>query len=412
MVAGTMEQLSQVTQEIARFFLLHLEEELRKPAVFMDVVRFDGRTPRSANAALIERLHAELPSLRSRAPAPYNLFRLWVERNHFVHGYDGYPYVAYNVIFAERLTCLLNWSPESRMRLHDVALDTFRKFDTRQPGFSIAFFLRVENNMRELLREVLDAMPDVDHEAVWAVLYQQSIEYQETINTFFEEALTAAHDQSERLLLNILPPSISEELKRTGRVKPVQIPDATVLFTDFADFTQISERMAPEALVEELDACFSLFDSVIEEHGLEKIKTIGDAYMCVAGAPDPRPTHAVDAARAALRMRDAIDVRRKEVESRGGSYWRVRIGLHCGSVTAGVIGRRKFSYDIWGDTVNIASRMESSGEPGRVNVSRAMRDRLDGLFTFQDRGRVAAKHKGVLEMFFLEEFAATARKGS
>ena len=207
---------------------------------------------------------------------------------------------------------------------------------------------------------------------------------------------------SEALLLNILPRGVADELKRSGRVLPVHYDAVSVLFTDFQGFTRIAGAMDPEALIRALDRYFSAFDAIIERHGLEKLKTIGDAYMCAAGIPAPQADHALRAARAAWEMqafmRDAIAGQ----EARGEAVWRLRIGIHSGPLMAGVIGHKKFAYDIWGDTVNVASRLESAGEPGRINVSAATARQIAGEFECAARGPIAIKNAGAIEMYFVE----------
>ena len=244
------------------------------------------------------------------------------------------------------------------------------------------------------------------------------------------DELRAEKERSDALLLNILPEEVAEELKAKGEAAAKFIEQATILFTDFKGFTAISERMGPQELVRDLNECFSAFDRICERHGIEKIKTIGDAYMAAGGLPTPNTTHAVDAINAALEMRDFIAEGKAKKAAAGLPYFEVRIGVHTGPVVAGIVGVKKFQYDIWGDTVNTASRMESSGEVGRVNISGAtyalvkdavIRAQLPVVsvgagslttdnqqlttqkaFTFTPRGKVQAKGKGELEMYFVE----------
>ena len=212
--------------------------------------------------------------------------------------------------------------------------------------------------------------------------------------------------RSEELLLNILPEEVAEELKATGEAEAKQIDQATVLFTDFKGFTAMSEQLSPKELVRDLHECFSAFDRICESHGLEKIKTIGDAYMAAGGLPTPNATHANDVIEAALEMRDFIAEGKARKLAQGAAYFEIRIGVHTGPVVAGIVGVKKFQYDIWGDTVNTASRMESSGEVGQVNISEAtyslVREQAGSLFDFTPRGFVKAKGKGEMQMFFVE----------
>lgn len=229
----------------------------------------------------------------------------------------------------------------------------------------------------------------------------------EEVNRLFEEMhrlysqLHAEQHKSDQLLLNILPQKIAEELKQTGTVKPVRYESASVLFTDFKDFTKLGEQLTPEELVDELDYCFSYFDKVAESHNIEKLKTIGDSYMGVAGVPTPRATHAIDAVLAALQIRAFMNWRKLEKIQNGQPYWEIRIGIHSGSLLAGVIGKKKFTYDVWGDTVNTAARMESASCPGQINISQATFELVREFFDCCDRGKVAVKNKNEINMYFV-----------
>lgn len=209
--------------------------------------------------------------------------------------------------------------------------------------------------------------------------------------------LKREREKSERLLLNILPEKIAERLKNGEASIAESFPCVTVLFADLCGFTEFSQQVDARQLVGMLDEIFSTFDHLARAHGVEKIKTIGDAYMAVAGLPVPRDDHAEAVAAMALGMLEAF---RGVMRSRGLSM-ELRIGIHSGPVAAGVIGRHKFSYDLWGDTVNIASRMESHGEPSRIHVSPTTRKLLEGRFRFADRGEITVKGKGTMHTSFL-----------
>lgn len=213
--------------------------------------------------------------------------------------------------------------------------------------------------------------------------------------------LNQERKKSDRLLHSILPDSIAEELKMNEQVQPVDYKSASVLFTDFVGFTQLAESFTPQQLIEELNHCFSRFDEIAERHKIEKIKTIGDAYMAVGGLPKPNRTHAIDCILAALEIEHFINEMMIERVEKGSPFWQIRIGINSGDLVAGVIGLEKFAYDVWGDTVNTASRLESSGEAGRINISKSTFELVKDFFDFEYRGLVSAKNKGEIEMYFV-----------
>ncbi|RMG81413.1 MAG: adenylate/guanylate cyclase domain-containing protein, partial [Bacteroidetes bacterium] len=214
--------------------------------------------------------------------------------------------------------------------------------------------------------------------------------------------IEAEKARSEALLLNILPRQTAEELKATGKAAARKYDSVTVLFTDFVAFTQIAEQTQPEELVAELDECFRAFDDIISRFNIEKIKTIGDAYMCAGGLPEKNDTHPEDVVRAALEMRDFMTHFAEKQRANGRPEFKIRLGIHTGPVVAGVVGSKKFVYDIWGDAVNLAARMEQSGVPGKVNISRHTFELVRGKFRTEYRGKIEAKNKGPVEMYFIE----------
>jgi class 3 adenylate cyclase len=209
--------------------------------------------------------------------------------------------------------------------------------------------------------------------------------------------------KTQNLLLNILPEEVAEELKATGRAEAREFERVTILFSDFQNFTEISADMTPQDLVAELNTCFYAFDAIMKEHDIEKIKTIGDAYMAASGLAVANSEPPANMVRAALDMQAFLVQHGKDNSDRGTPAFSMRAGIHTGPVVAGVVGETKFQYDVWGDTVNTASRMETSGEVGEVNISEATYALVKNEpgFTFTPRGKVDVKGKGELEMYFV-----------
>ncbi|MBP7821897.1 MAG: hypothetical protein KA010_03160 [Saprospiraceae bacterium] len=206
--------------------------------------------------------------------------------------------------------------------------------------------------------------------------------------------------RSDDLLLNILPANIAQELKQNGSAKAHRYDEVSVLFTDFKNFTKVSEKLTPEELVTELDTCFKAFDFIISQYNIEKIKTIGDSYMCASGLNNlgDSPTNMIQAA---LKMQEFLNDVKQQKILRGEPYFEARIGIHTGPVVAGVVGSKKFAYDIWGDTVNIAARMEQNSEEGHVNISETTYWKVKYDFDCTYRGKISAKNKGDIDMYYV-----------
>lgn len=215
-----------------------------------------------------------------------------------------------------------------------------------------------------------------------------------------KQIIEEERDKSDRLLLNILPEETAEELKRNGKVTAKKYASTTVLFTDFKGFTSYSEGLSPEALVETVGFYFSEFDAIIEKHGLEKIKTIGDAYMCAGGLHHDTQDHATRMVKAAFEIVTFVEKTKKDITANELSF-DIRIGINSGPVVAGVVGTKKFAYDIWGDTVNVASRMESMSEPGKINISETTYELVKDSWDCVYRGEIEVKNRGSLKMYFV-----------
>jgi len=219
-------------------------------------------------------------------------------------------------------------------------------------------------------------------------------------------------EEIENLLLNILPAEVAKELQVKGRAIPRYYESVSVMFTDFKGFTTIADKLTPQELVEELNTCFMAFDEIIEKNNLEKIKTIGDSYMCAGGIPTPDNKHVDNMIKASLEIRDFIKIYNNIRKEAGLEPWDLRIGVHVGPIVAGVVGKKKYAYDIWGSTVNIASRMESNGEPGQVNVSSDTYELIKDKYKCSYRGKVYAKNIGEIDMYFVNSEAGVSNSGN
>lgn len=236
------------------------------------------------------------------------------------------------------------------------------------------------------------------------LLYSRFVAKRRTAKSLEEKNLQIEEERqrSDELLLNILPASIAEELKTNGKAQARQYKEATVFFSDFINFTSIAEKLSPQELVQELDKCFKGFDFIISQYDdIEKIKTIGDAYMCASGLNE-RKSMPNSMVKAALEMQEFLEEQKQERIRMGKPYFEARIGIHTGPVVAGVVGVKKFAYDIWGDTVNTAARVEANSEAGKVNISETTYGLIKYDFDCIHRGKVQAKNKGLLDMYYVQ----------
>jgi class 3 adenylate cyclase len=208
-------------------------------------------------------------------------------------------------------------------------------------------------------------------------------------------------EKSDELLVNILPVVVAEELKEFGKTTSSSFENTTIMFTDFKGFTKFAEKHSPSELVEVIDKYFRVFDEIIHQNGIEKIKTIGDAYMCVSGIPEKIDNHASIMIKAAKEIQQYVLTEMSDLKSKGLPYLEMRIGIHSGPLVAGVVGSKKFAYDVWGDSVNIAARMEQAGSAGAINTSESTMELAKADFKFEYRGEIEAKNKGKLKMYFV-----------
>jgi class 3 adenylate cyclase len=264
------------------------------------------------------------------------------------------------------------------------------KFETERSQEKVKLLEREKKNQQNMLLSLLTILGLTM--VLLATLY------------WYYRSIAKEKKRSESLLLNILPAETAKELKLHGRVEAVKFDKVTVLFSDFVSFSRVAEAVEPVQLVRSIDYYFRAFDEITTRYGLEKIKTVGDAYMCACGLPTANPSHATNVIRAA---QDMIAFVEKELHNKDDiNHFEIRIGVHTGPVVAGIVGIKKWQYDIWGDTVNIASRMESNSEPGRINISETTFQEIRDQFTCTYRGEIEVKNHGALKMYFLQQGGA------
>ncbi len=395
----------QLSLLIANYFRLHLKEELMKSEKLMNHITLEGIPFRDLTEKMIEDLEIDFPDLKNTPLPEFNLFKRWNSKwrikESLVIEYENSSYKIYNQYYYVRLLDLRDGTDDSRNRLAEIVKAQLSK--TRFFGQKVTFglFFQGESHMREIIRETLLVHQDFAREEVYQIILEQSDFISKCAYTYFDGIVQEAYAKSDALLKNILPDSVAEELKANGKASPIHVDSATVLFTDFSGFTKIATNMNPQDLIRELDICFSAFDSITAKYNLEKIKTIGDSYLCVGGLFG-ESLHAQNSCYAAKEILQFLKDRKQKKEEEGKAYWNIRIGIHTGPLVAGVIGEKKFAFDIWGDTVNTASRMESSAEPGKINVSEELYLIAKDSFNFSYRGEIEAKGKGKMKMYLLE----------
>ncbi len=255
--------------------------------------------------------------------------------------------------------------------------------------------------VRELLADTQQQAKLLEEQSTILEEQNQDIAQQKEEIEASRDVIMHEQRKSDELLLNILPFSIAKQLKETGEAVPQHYKKATVLFTDFKGFTRMASTLSPEQIIKELNYCFLAFDEILEKYGLEKIKTIGDSYMCAGGLPIANDTNPVDTVRVALEIQKFMTEWQASREKEGKETWHLRIGIHTGELVAGVVGKKKFAYDIWGDAVNIASRMESNGETDKINISETTYQLIKEHFECEFRGNLPVKNVGNVGMYFV-----------
>jgi adenylate cyclase len=273
-----------------------------------------------------------------------------------------------------------------------------------QDGFALGTLCVIDFAPREITFEQQEALRRLARQTMVHLELRRQLLVRNEMLRELERArdrAVAEKAESDKLLLNILPPSIAAELKANDRVQPRFFDSATVILIDFTGFTRLVETMEPASVIDQLDQHFTRFDDIMAHHRLEKLKTIGDAYLAVGGVPEPNRTHAIDAALGALQVIDHLAKLNRQREKLHLPAWQVRIGINTGPVIAGVVGKHKFTYDIWGNTVNITQRVEAAGVPGRICIAASTWQHIKTRFETDARGAVEVKHQGLVNMYYL-----------
>lgn len=280
---------------------------------------------------------------------------------------------------------------ETVQRLADLRTD----YEVSQKQVEVDLLHEQKRNQRIIFMSVVIALCLI---GLWSLEIYRRYKLSRRTNKIIE----LEKNRSESLLLNILPYETAKELKLNGKVKARKYDSVSVMFTDFKGFTSLAEGMKPEDLVESVDYYFSKFDGIIEKYGLEKIKTIGDSYMCAGGLPDHDPGHTIKMIKAAFEIIKFVEEVRSDAQNTKAKF-DIRIGIHVGPVVAGVVGTKKFAYDIWGDTVNVASRLETNSELSRINVSQNVVDLISSNYHCEHRGNLQVKNRGKMKMYFVND---------
>ena len=280
-------------------------------------------------------------------------------------------------------------------------------------GYALGSFCVVDFEPHEITPAQRESVRRLAHAAVAQLELRRQLLERDALLRDLEKTRAAQASESERsdeLLRTLFPASIAAELKANRPVQPRHYDLATIMFADFTGFTRLTESTQPAALVQQLNQHFTRFDEIVERHRLETLKTIGDAYFCAGGLPEPNRTHAIDACLAALEIQSYLAASNRQREKLRMQPWKLRIGINSGPVVAGLVGKRRFTYDIWGDSVNVAQRLEAAADPGRINISASTYHYVNKLFDLEPRGAIEVKNKPALEMFFVNrikrEYAA------
>ncbi len=394
----------ELAKTMARYFILHLEQELLKPKEVTEYVTLEGENFLDVTKKMINLLEKKFPDVREKKPK-FNYFKHWWTNEFFFRQDRFKPYMettfkTQNQIQLFKILDILSPDDTKRKQLAASMTYTIKKF--RERGRNVSFDLIFSAEARQLpIFELIIKIEKIPYIRAKRIIYEQNIFMQRTAYNVIDEELRISLQKTDQILKSILPEKIVNELKENGKVEPELLKSVSVMFCDLEGFTKLSSTLSPENLLFELDESYTHFDRIIKMMRLEKLKTIGDSYMCVAGLNKDLKVHAVDSILAAIRIQEFLRKYEKSKIKKGLPSWKVRIGIHSGSVVAGILGKNRFNYDLWGDTVNVAQRMESSSVGGKVNISLETKNLAEEFFDFEERGNIFVKGKGEMEQFFV-----------
>ncbi|MDH5656102.1 MAG: adenylate/guanylate cyclase domain-containing protein [Spirochaetia bacterium] len=394
-------------RELARCHRLHLVCELHKSEELLSNITSEGITFKEHTEQMLQELDRLVPGIENEQPEDAegfspNLMQEWFESAGRLPGvppYENGTFKAMNVFFMYRLKFILNPSDEIRKVLIQYITEYFINRRVVDLDVNFRYFNKMEITMNRLIEKRFRFLGFEPIDEYTSIIDQLSGIFQEAFFIYMYNLAQEARARSDKLLRNILPDALADELRDDKTPFPVHYDSATVVFTDFVGFSRTAGNLSASELVETLDRYFSACDTIIDKYGLEKLKTIGDSYMFAGGIPETCSDHAVRCVKAALEIRDYM-----RNDSKDNPFsWNARIGVHTGPIVAGIIGHKKFSYDIWGNAVNIASRMESSGDPDCVNISEDTYKIVKDEITCREIGVRTIKNCGEMKMFSAEK---------
>lgn len=395
-----------LAHEIAYHFLYHLEQELLKPVEVTEYITLEGQPFKKIIQGMIHKLHSEFPGIKNRKPL-FNFFKEWwkLMRNtglwQNIKPYEESTFKIQNQIILFKILDIKKKDERTREKFTEKMRATVSEL--RRRGRDVGFELQMTGEFSFFyFFEIILRRSKLPYRHGKEILFEQMFFLQRIAYQIMDEELKVSLRKTKSILRSILPERIADELEVQEKVLPRSLNHVSVMFCDLVGFTRLSELLTPETLLVELDDCFSHFDSIARMENVTKVKTIGDSYMAVAGLEDQSINPSVNCILSAIRIQEFLRKYEKSKQKRGIQSWKVRIGIHTGPVVAGILGQTRFNYDIWGDTVNTAQRMEAYGEAGMINVSAQVMNLCEKFFIFQKRTPIMVKGKGELDMYFVE----------